>query len=456
VALKLKERGMDVVVFDDDGPRADIARQDGIECVQALVSDPEAEGSLSGTGAFVMMDMDALRVDRLAKSFRRRFPKARIIAPDLGISELPFLETFTGDGQSMRIGLEAMTDAVVSAVEEAMAKRSTDALVEVLRGGGDGVVAIFTHDDPDPDAIAAGLGMIRLCKELGLEAHLYHGGELNRLQNRFFTRLIEAEMASMSEEEAKVIVQGASRTVLIDVAQPGAHNVLSRDMVPNVVLDHHSTNKEVCAADYSDVRPAVGSTSTMVTLHLQELGVTPDPRLAAALLFGIRTDTDHLRRNTSTADMRASAYLASLADQDLLDLVEHPPLPPTVMDVIGRGIVARRRNGDHLLTWCGNVASREDLPFVADFLLQEEDVAAVYVFGRVEDKVFISARSIMKGPHVGDIMKEALGDVGEGGGHATMAGGSVILRLGVGLDVDKWVQDDLFQAFLDAAGIGSD
>jgi nanoRNase/pAp phosphatase (c-di-AMP/oligoRNAs hydrolase) len=191
----------------------------------------------------------------------------------------------------------------------------------------------------------------------------------------------------------------------------------------------------------------------MVTIHMQELGIVPDARLAAILLFGIRTDTDHLRRNTSTADMRASAYLASLADQRLLDLVENPPLSEHVMDVISKGIAGRLRVGDHTLTWCGEVTSRDDLPHVADFLLGEEDVAVVFVFGQVGDKVLISARSINGGPHVGDITKEAVDAIGSGGGHATMAGGSIPILGGVDLDVAEWVQKDVFQAFIDVSGI---
>ncbi len=454
VALELHRRGMEVVVFEDDELWAKMAREDGMDCHECLVSDPEADEALDGTEAFVLMDADPLRVDRLAKSFRRRFPKARIIASDVAIQDLPYLETFTGEGNAMRIGLSSIVNSVVSSLEEHMAKRSTDHLVDVLQSGAGKEVAVFTHDDPDPDAIAAAMGMVRICEHLGLEANIYHGGRLNRLENRFFARLVEAPLNSLESEGAAIVVQRAHRVVLVDVGRPGEHNVLPADSVPNVVLDHHSTNREVCAADYCDVRPGEGSTSTMVTLHMLELGIVPDPKLAACLLYGIRTDTDHLRRNASPADMRASAYLASLADQGLLDLVEHPPLPSDVVDVIGRGIAGRTRVGDHLMAWCGQVGSRDDLPHVADFLLDEEDVAAVFVFGQVGERILVSARSVTGGPHVGDIVKEALGDLGSGGGHATMAGGSIGLLGGVDLDVEAWVRNDLFQAFIDAAGLG--
>ncbi len=454
VAIELRKRRLEVVVFEDAETWAEMAREDGMECRECLVSDPKADEVLEGVEAFVLMDMDALRVDRLAKSFRRRFPKARIIAPDVGIQELPYLETYTGEGNELRIGQEALVHAVVSAVEDHMARRSTDHLVEVLSAGGGSEVAVFTHDDPDPDAIAAGMGILRICEHLGKEAQLYHGGRLNRLENRFFARLVEAPLNAVTQEDAAIIVQRANRVVLVDVGRPGEHNVLPPDIVPNVVLDHHSTNREECAADYCDVRPGVGSTSTMVTRHLQEMGIVPDARLASCLLFGIRTDTDRLRRNVSTADMRASAYLASLADQRLLDMVESPPLSEAVVDVIGQGIIGRTRVGDHMLAWCGEVASRDDLPHVADFLLNEENVAAVFVFGQVGDRVLISARSVSDGPHVGDIVKEAVGDIGSGGGHATMAGGSVNILGGVDLDVAQWVRQDLFQAFIDTSGVG--
>jgi nanoRNase/pAp phosphatase (c-di-AMP/oligoRNAs hydrolase) len=454
VAIELRRRGFEVVVFEDTELWAGMARDDGVDCRECLVSDPEADEALEGAEAFVLMDADPLRVDRLAKSFRRRFPKARIIASDVAIQELPYLETFTGEGSAMRIGLAAVVSAVVSSVEDHMAARSTDSLVEVLQAGSGKEVAVFTHDDPDPDAIAAAMGMTRICEHLGLEATIYHGGRLNRLENRFFAKLVEAPLNSVETDEAAIVVQRAHRVVLVDVGRPGEHNVLPPDSVPNVVLDHHSTNREVCAADYCDVRPGEGSTSTMVTLHMQELGLVPDPRMAACLLYGIRTDTDHLRRNASPADMRASAYLASLADQGLLDLVEHPPLSEEVVDVIGRGIAGRTRVGDHLMSWCGQVGSRDDLPHVADFLLAEEDVAAVFVFGQVDDRVLVSARSVTGGPHVGDIVKEALGEIGSGGGHATMAGGSVGILGGVDLDVEAWVREDLFQAFVESAGLG--
>jgi nanoRNase/pAp phosphatase (c-di-AMP/oligoRNAs hydrolase) len=453
LARLLKERLLETVVVDERAKAVEEARAEGLQCLEGLISDEDIASQLSDVEAFVLLDLEALRVDRLIKHLRRHHPQARIFATDLEVRQVPSLETFSGDGKAVRVGTDAIAEVVMSEIEDHMAKRSADRLVEVLKGGKGGEVAVFTHDDPDPDAIAAAIAMIRICQELDLEVKVYHGGGLNRLQNRFFARLVEAHLSRITPEEAEVVVGRADRVVLVDAGQPGVNNVLPEGSVPNIVLDHHSTNREVYTADYCDVRPSMGSASTLLTGYLQQLGIVPSSRLAAALLFGLRTDTDHLRRNAYPADVKASAYLASLADQALLDMVEHPPIAPSVIDVIGTAIAARIRAGDHLFTWCGEVGSREDLSQVADLLLNEENVAAVFAFGRVGDKVFVSARSVRDGPHVGDITRRAMGDIGSGGGHPTMGGGVVTLRLGVGLDVDSFVVDDLYQAFADAAGV---
>src|SRR3954470_4669304 len=46
-------------------------------------------------------------------------------------------------------------------------------------------VLIYMHDNPDPDALAAGLGLRTLIeKELGAQVTLAHGGIVGRAQNR--------------------------------------------------------------------------------------------------------------------------------------------------------------------------------------------------------------------------------------------------------------------------------
>jgi nanoRNase/pAp phosphatase (c-di-AMP/oligoRNAs hydrolase) len=39
------------------------------------------------------------------------------------------------------------------------------------------------------------------------------------------------------------------------------------------------------------VRPEFGATATLITLYLREAGIDPDPQLATALFYAIKTDT---------------------------------------------------------------------------------------------------------------------------------------------------------------------
>jgi nanoRNase/pAp phosphatase (c-di-AMP/oligoRNAs hydrolase) len=469
VARMLRDRDVEVLFVEEDPSRASEARRDGHECAVGLVLDRDVLGMVGDADAFVLMDLDPLRVDKLARSLRRRHPSARVISPDVQLRELPHLggpddgrpaegppPSAAAVGPDVRLGLQAVAEAVVSSVEDHMARRSAERLEQVLRGGpADAEVAVFTHDDPDPDAMASGMAVLRICESLGLGARLYHGGSLLRLENRFFARLLEVPLSTVTREEAAALVERAGRVVLVDAGRPGEHNALPRGSVPNVVLDHHSTNREALTADYCDVRPHVGSASTLLTLYLQGLGIAPGGTLATALLYGLRTDTDHLRRNAFPADARVSVYLSGLADQDLMDMLERPPRSAEVMDAIGRALLDRLRAGDHVFTWVGELASRDDLSQVADFLMQEDDVAAVFVFGRVGDTIHLSARAVEGGPHVGEVARRALEGVGSGGGHPTMGGGSVTMRMGPDMDVDGFVRNDLYEAFAEAAGVGA-
>ena len=65
---------------------------------------------------------------------------------------------------------------------------------------------------------------------------------------------------------------------------------------------------------------------------------------------------------------------------------------------------------------------REDLiPYVADFLLQLEDVKWSIVSGVVNDAVIVSVRNLGYSRNAGDFVKAWFADIGNAGGHRAMA-----------------------------------
>ena len=69
-------------------------------------------------------------------------------------------------------------------------RRRSDRLLKILAPFEE--IVIVTHDNPDPDALAAGWGVGLLIREkLGRPARLVGGGEIMRAENRHMVRLLE-------------------------------------------------------------------------------------------------------------------------------------------------------------------------------------------------------------------------------------------------------------------------
>jgi nanoRNase/pAp phosphatase (c-di-AMP/oligoRNAs hydrolase) len=67
-------------------------------------------------------------------------------------------------------------------------------------------------------------------------------------------------------------------------------------------------------------------------------------------------------------------------------------------------------------------APREDLvPYVADFLLQLEDVKWSVVSGIVGDRLVVSVRNLGYSRNAGEFVKRWFNDIGSAGGHRAMA-----------------------------------
>ncbi|RLG68476.1 MAG: potassium transporter TrkA, partial [Methanobacteriota archaeon] len=77
----------------------------------------------------------------------------------------------------------------------------------------------------------------------------------------------------------------------------------------------------------------------------------------------------------------------------------------------------------------GFIRNRDTLPQAADYLLRLEGISTVLVFGIVDSTVHMSARSNDIRTHIGSIMEQAFGKIGNAGGHAQAAAAQIQLGL---------------------------
>lgn len=324
-------------------------------------------------------------------------------------------------------------------------------------------IAILMHPNPDPDAMAAAIGVAALADQLGVDATIQYPGQIRHQENRAFRTVLDLELDRVQH----VTELAAESVVLVDHNEPrgftGADGVL-----PLAVVDHHPGDG--AGEEFTDVRTDYGATASIVAEYFEDNGATPVPPdmhasetdgdhtlptiTATGLLYGILTDTKHLTVGASEADFRAASYLYPAVDQDRLDRIANPAVDAEVLEVKARAIAGREVEGSFAVADVGSVNNVDAIPQAADELIQLEGVTAVVVVGERDGTVHLSGRSRDDRVHMGKAIEEALEEVqnGSGGGHARMGGGTISPNLdAAGDEVDDAVdrdalEDELFRA----------
>ena len=410
-------------VLTDDEHRAETLREDGIA---VTVTDDIHRESLAGldvTPATVVVATDdpARNVDT-AETLAELFPQA-------------FLLCYSGYGatETQRGRLDAVADRVVDpeavltehlqrSVGEAGAR--TRQLQQVLRDI-DGHLAVVTHDNPDPDAIASAVALGELAARAGCEVSLCYYGDISHQENRAFVNLLEYDLVTLDSEDDAAL-DAYDGFALVDHSRPGVNDQLPEELPIDIVIDHHPPRLPV-EARYVDLRSGVGATSTLLVDYFRRLGVELSEPIATGLLFGIRVDTKDFRREVSAEDFEAAAQLVERADMDALQRIEDPSVSGETLAIIGRAIDNREEEGSVLLSCVGQVSDRDALAQAADQLLDLEGIHATMVYGVLDGTIYISARARGADIDLGEALRDAFGQIGSAGGHADMAGAQITL-----------------------------
>jgi nanoRNase/pAp phosphatase (c-di-AMP/oligoRNAs hydrolase) len=257
-----------------------------------------------------------------------------------------------------------------------------------------------------------------------LNCRILYDGNIGHQENRAFVNLLEIKMERITPE----VLAECQYLAIVDSAAPGVNNALSRDMRVNIVVDHHQNGEGVVQADFVDVRPGLGATSSIMTQYLMELDIKVGTEVATALLYGIRADTRDFTRNTIPQDLYNAAYLLPLTDSNLLTQITSPSLSQETLDVLGNAIRNRKLRSGYLFSNIGYVRNRDALPQAADMLVKLEGVNTAVVYGIGDNSIILSARNKDIRLHIGNVLHEAFQGIGEAGGHATMAAASIPLN----------------------------
>jgi len=284
-------------------------------------------------------------------------------------------------------------------------------------------VAVLLQPDPDPDGIACGYALRMILGRKKTTAPLVSFGEVKRPENRALVKALGIEVETITHEE----LEEFDGLALVDV-QP---NVFGDEPPPrlrsvDVVIDHHPERPGYDSV-IKDIRPSYGATATILTEYLRAAAIEIGPRLATALLYGIKSDTQLLGRETSQQDMLSFAHLHASYSPALLRRIERPALPLDGLRALGRALARTEVvDGIHILV-LGRV--REDvIPQVADMGLQAEGAEWAIAAGIVGANLVFSVRNVGYVRAAGDVVRAVVEDLGVGGGHRSMAKGIIPLK----------------------------
>lgn len=307
------------------------------------------------------------------------------------------------------------------------------ACLESLRKiAGKGPVLILTHDNPDPDALASGKALAFLFKEAwGISSHLIYSGLIARAENQAMLEHLTPEWEYSGNlpdlKEYSAVAQ-------VDT-QPGAGNNRLNTVQPaHIVIDHHHPIREMIETiTYADIRTDIGATVTMLYQYLDAAQLQPDPFLATAMFYGLKTDTRGLSRGASPADEVVFVRLLHRLDQRELTNVELASLSREYFRSFSRGLRETRVHGKAVVSRLGVMEQPDFAAEMADILIRLDGAHAALCVGIHDGILHVSLRTEPMGQDAGLIIQKVILPPGKAGGHGTMAGGQIPLS---GQDVE--------------------
>jgi tRNA nucleotidyltransferase (CCA-adding enzyme) len=264
-------------------------------------------------------------------------------------------------------------------------------------------------------------------KKLYPNAVLVFPGSQERSLRDFF---IHSALYAFEVERIKNIdLQEVKRLILVDTRQISRigkfSEVLSKPGLDIHIYDHHPPSSEDLHGSL-EVISEVGATVTLLLDILQEEGIDITADEATVMMLGIYEDTGNLTfPSTREEDFKAAGYLVRKgANLSVLSNVITKELTAEQVFLLNDLIQSATRYSFHGIDVVIAQASADryvgDIAVLVHKLKDMENLDALFVLVRMEDRIYLIGRSRLEEVNVSEIA----GEFG-GGGHPTAASATV-------------------------------
>ncbi len=280
-------------------------------------------------------------------------------------------------------------------------------------------IAIQCHNTPDADTIAAGFALYMYCKAHHKKPLLFYKGDVITKPN-LLAMMVELQIPITHEPHLHV---WDGILVTVD-CQYGMRNVTRVEAQQVAVIDHHI--QEADLPELCDLRPWLGSCSTLIWDLLSRADFTFDKNVATALHYGLLMDTNGFSELKHPLDK--DMWNSLVVDEDIIKMLRLSNLSWEDLIKTSSSLKDLIKIHDDFPVVIIPVPSCDAnlLGVIADLVIQVDKISAVVAYTALESKDWkLSVRTTTRdtiAPHVAAWLTDGIGG---GGGHMEKAGGTV-------------------------------
>lgn len=271
----------------------------------------------------------------------------------------------------------------------------TTELLEVLSRYQGKRLFVAVIGSPDPDGLASAWSLKIIAKAVGVTMDILTFEILSRPDNIAFCQMLEIPFKYV-DHLPRV---GYSGYCVVDRQNARLPIGYSRKLELVAHIDHHV--EIPTGAMFAQQTPTFGSTSSVMAHHMKymldhfELDPSEACRVATALMFGIRTDTQNFL-TAKAQDYEAAALLAPRASTELIRTMVNTPVGRPFINTLAAALGARESHNGLTIAFAGQVAksARDTIGQTADFLIRGDKTTAIIVFGVVDNYIVGSLRTV--------------------------------------------------------------
>lgn len=280
-------------------------------------------------------------------------------------------------------------------------------------------VYIQMHNYPDQDAIASAMGLKILLESKGKQTTIVYHGIIDKDNTLLMINMLHIDLHPIET----IDFTPADEIIIVD-GQKG--NINMHDSLGNEIacIDHHKKQNTDCYLFY-DIRSDVGACSSIITSYFIENDIPISTELATALLYGQRIDTTHMTRNISELDIDMCYFLYKLANHNYLKKFEVNAMNANDLQLYQRAISDLRIYNNIGISNVGNDCPEPMIGTISDFLLTLSEVDFTLLYSYRAGGIKFSVRTSLETIDASEIIRTALHDYGDGGGHQDMAAGFI-------------------------------